>query len=122
MGPDPRNPGVYVYIVTQAPTCAGRRYAVDVKPPVTVPIAGMSAFPIIWHVKTNGYSFVQNNKIDDPYPLEGSQAGEINSCRAGGNTMQCTNNAKNRGKWKYDLHLVSADSCKVDYDPIISNE
>jgi hypothetical protein len=119
-GPDPRNPQVYV--VSEAGKCA------IVVEPNEIHFANSGngqAFPIIWHLRTPGYKFAQNNSLQNPHPIQGSSPGVISGCRSGGLTMQCTNNNTSRGKWKYDIKGVTADGggCNPpDLDPYINND
>ena len=122
---DPRNPKVYV-VTNGATRCEDKRsyVVVDQEPIYFFRRGSTQAFPIVWHLQTTGYSFVPNIMIPDPAPRAGSVAGEINNCRAGTTTMQCTNNSRNRGEWKYTLSVRANDGCgsPPDLDPIIGND
>jgi hypothetical protein len=124
LGFDPRNPQVFV-VDNGIQTCPGKKtyIVVDQEPIYFFIPGGAQAFPIIWNLKTTGYSFVQDNNIADPTPLGSSPAGGISGCRAGGNTMQCTNNAQ-RGAWKYTLRITADNGCgnPADLDPTIGND
>src|SRR4051794_11942961 len=90
---DPRNPKVFV-VTNGATACADKRshIVVDQEPIYFFRPGNAQAFPITWHLQTRGYSFVQQHNIADPTPYEGKYApGEISGCRAGGQTMTCTN-------------------------------
>jgi len=121
---DARNPEVYVFS-DGTPNCADRKLMIVVEPDVlSFPNTGGQAFPIIWHMKTPGYNFAQNNNLPNPVPLKGSNPGGISGCRSGGNTMQCTNNNADKGIWKYAINgVVANDGCNPpDLDPIINND
>jgi len=123
---DPRNPQVVV-VGNGTQTCPGKKtyIVVDQEPIYFFRPGNAQAFPIIWHLKTPGYSFVQDNNIGNPTPLGNSPAGEISGCRAGGNTMQCTNNAQRSGAWKYTLKITdntTACGSPPELDPTIGND
>src|SRR4051812_26959284 len=111
-----------IYITSDgAPTCERRTFDVQVVPDRLVFKLSEhpSAFTIHWRVSTIGYSFPPGTKVTDPTP-----PGEIHGCTAGGQAMNCINNSKTRGKWKYTVPaLKDKDGCTVPpKDPIISNE
>ena len=115
---NPRN--VDVYVMSDGDKCA----IVAVPDWLHFPNSGNgSATPIIWHLHTPGYKFVQNNNLPNPAPIQGNP-GVISGCRSGGNTMECTNNDTGKGIWKYDIKGVTTDrGCNPpDLDPIISND
>lgn len=124
---DSRNPWVYV-LSDGAPRCADRKLAIVVEPDVlTFSNPGSAnAFPIIWHMKTQGYRFPENPTLPNPAPLKGSKPGQINQCKSGGanNNMQCWNDFSEKGVWKYDIKgIVADDGCNPpDRDPIINND
>jgi len=122
---DPKNPQVYV-VDNGISTCPGKKtyIVVDQEPIYFFRPGNAQAFPIIWNLKTSGYSFVQNNNIGDPPAVGSSPAGEINGCRAGGNTMQCTNNSQRSGTWKYTLTITADNGCgsPPPLDPTIGND
>jgi hypothetical protein len=121
---DARNPQVYV-LSDGAPACADRVMAIVVEPPMlNFPNSGNgNAFPIIWHMRTKGYKFAQNNNLPNPAPIQGP-GGVITGCGSGGLTMQCTNKDSAKGSWKYDIKgVIADDGCNPpDLDPVISND
>jgi len=125
-GLDPKNPNVFV-VTNGATACADKRAVIVVdQEPIYFFMRGHSqAFPITWHLQTRGYSFAQQANIADPTPYEKSYAtGEITNCRAGGQSMTCTNKNQNSGYWKYTLSIRADDGCgnPPDLDPLIGND
>lgn len=122
---DPRNPKVFI-VDNGATKCEEKKtyIVVDQEPIYFFRRGSAQAFPIIWHLQTPGYSFVQDNSIADPTPQKSSAPGEINNCRAGGRAMQCTNNSRTWGVWKYTLRITADDKCGTppDLDPTIAND
>jgi len=128
-GLDPKNPRVFV-VTNGATACADKHSAivVDQEPLYFFRQNSGQAFPITWHLQTRGYSFVQQTSIDNPIAIDTiktrSAAGEIHSCRAGGQNMTCTNRNQNPGYWKYTLRIRADDGCgnPEDLDPTIAND
>ena len=111
----------------ETPNCGGRTFDVKADPdPVIFKLSEHpQAFTIHWKVVTPGYSFPTGTVVSDPTPQNAnSPAGEINQCGAGGLAMNCNNNSKSKGSWKYTIpSLRDKDGCTVPpKDPVISND
>ena len=128
-GLDPKNPNVFI-VTNRATACADKRSAivVDQEPLYFFRAANPGTFTITWHLVTTGYSFVSQPTIADPTAIDSiktkSAPGEINSCRASGRSMTCTNRNQNPGEWKYTLKVKADDNCgnPDDLDPTIAND
>jgi hypothetical protein len=124
---DPKHPQVFV-VTNNATACADKRgfVVVDQEPIYFYRSAERQAFPIIWQLQTDGYSFVDDQNIadPDPDPKRIGPRGEIHNCKAGKKNMQCTNEGKNSGTWKYTLRVRADDGCgsPPDLDPTIAND
>ncbi|HYR34073.1 MAG TPA: hypothetical protein VEQ87_07270 [Burkholderiales bacterium] len=125
---DPKHPQVFVVVNDKNAACADKRsfIVVDQEPIYFYRARQPQAFPIIWQLQTDGYSFVDDNNIVDPTPdpKRMGPAGEIHSCHAGKKNMQCTNKAQNSGTWKYTLRVKADDGCgsPPELDPTIAND
>ena len=121
--PDPKNPRVWV--ITKA-NCQSPYILVSPEPVYIYRPGNAQTVPINWHLETDGYSFDQKTKIDNPTPVGNSMKDEIYDCATGGaKNMHCTDKAQNSGSWKYTLRVVSDDSkcpSPPPLDPQVSND
>jgi hypothetical protein len=125
---DPKHPQVFIVVNDKNAACADKRsfIVVDQEPIYFYRSAERQAFPIMWQMKTDGYSFVDDQNIVDPTPdpKRKSPPGEIHDCKAGKKNMQCTNEGKSSGTWKYTLRVKADDGCgsPPELDPTIAND